>query len=318
MKVGALLPWSPKRGVILGLALALASAPLWADQSNSGVGSQAASFLTLASDARSSAMGQAGTALPAGAQSLGLNPAGLAGLQGQQLSLSHNVLPLGATLESAEYGVGLGRSTLGLDANYVNLGTLEKSTVDASGNIVSAGTVMPYGYDVGLAWGLQLLDPLALGVLVKAVGEDIGGTHDSTVAGDLGLLYRTPWKPLSLGLALQNLGGTIFGSALPLQTRAGLSYSNITAAGGLSLSLDAIVPSAAASQSVYAAGLEWCVVRYMRLRAGYQLADQSGIDGTSGLSLGAGFSNHGWEVDYAWVPRGDLGSDNQFSFSSQF
>jgi hypothetical protein len=60
------------------------------------------------------------------------------------------------------------------------------------------------------------------------------------------------------------------------------------------------------------------MARYLSLRAGYQTADQSGLDGMTGLSAGAGFGDQGWRVDYAWVPQGDLGTSNQFSFSATF
>jgi hypothetical protein len=315
MKAGKPLPWFLKRASALAAALFLAG-PASASQSNTGLGSQTAAFLTVAPDARSAAMGQAGAALSNGADSLGLNPAGLASQEGQDLELSQSILPQGSTLSTVEYGMGLGHSALGLSAGYTNMGSVERTTF-SGGNLVDDGTFTPYGYNIGLAYAASLMDRLSLGGIAKLAGQDIDGNGAMTGAADLGLQYRLP-QGFSLGAALQNLGGTLYGAQLPLQGRAGLSFDNISPAGGLSLSVDAVLPTAATSQTSVAAGMELQMARYLSLRAGYQTADQSGLDGMTGLSAGAGFGDQGWRVDYAWVPQGDLGTSNQFSFSTTF
>ncbi|HTB33724.1 MAG TPA: hypothetical protein VK842_02590, partial [bacterium] len=102
----------------------LAAAGLSASQTNSGLGGQSGTFLTLPPDARSAAMGQAGAALAVGAESMGLNPAGLASQTGQDLEISQNMLPQGASQQSMEYGMGLGsRGAFGLSAGFINMGS---------------------------------------------------------------------------------------------------------------------------------------------------------------------------------------------------
>jgi hypothetical protein len=315
MKVGTPLPWSPSR---LLLGLALLAAPVAAAQTDSGLGGQAAPFLTQAPDARTAAMGQAGVALPAGASALSLDPAGLAGLTGQDLAVSHSLLPLGASLESAEYGVALGGgAALGFSGEFMDMGSVDRSSFDAGGNLVADGSFTPYGYSVGVAYAGQVAN-LALGALVKLVGQDIDGHGATTGAADAGLRYALARSGFSLGAAVQDLGGTLYGSALPTLCRAGVSYSDLGVAGGFSLSVDAALPTASASQASFLAGAEVALARYMTLRAGYQLADRSGLDGLSGPSAGVGFGDGHWRADYAWVPHGDLGTDNQFSLSLQF
>jgi len=43
-----------------------------------------------------------------------------------------------------------------------------------------------------------------------------------------------------------------------------------------------------------------------------------GVTGLTNITAGAGFGMNWWQVDYAWIPEGDLGDAQQFSLSAKF
>jgi hypothetical protein len=312
--------------------LALAVAALWtaalpAAQSDTDLGSQAAPFLTWPADARTAAMGQAGVASAYDVNADDLNPAGLAQVSGEQFSLNEALLFQGTSLENAAAAVGVFQgAALGLDVTYLNTGTVDASTYNpATGSIVSAGSFNPYYYSVGLTYAEDLFSTLNLGASVKTIGEDIDNSTASTVAFDLGAEYDladlTTLQGLSLGSSLQNFGPQLAGADLPTTWRTGVSYKFpfFDLRDTLLLNGDFQVPVLATwGQTTFSVGAELRYGRFLSLRVGYQTGDYGGVTGLTGITAGAGFGMDWWQVDYAWVPEGDLGLADQFSFSAKF
>ncbi len=294
------------------------------DQTDTGQGSVAAPFLTLPSDARSAAMAQAGVASTRDINAMSLNPAGLAGLAGQQVGLNQNFWLQGSSVESLSYGTGLFRHAgLGLDLNYFSVGAVDRVAFDASGQLQNAGSFNPYYLSGGIGYGEEFGHSLSLGVLGKMVQQNIDGSTASAFAADLGLEYSTPLKGLTLGLSEQNLGGTLAGSSLPLMTRVGASFAmGNPDRNSLLVNVDGQIPAAALDQTSLSAGVELHTGRFLSLRGGYELQQSNGLTGLSGFTAGAGLGRGGlhyaWELDYAWVPMGDLGHANQISLLTKF
>jgi hypothetical protein len=306
---------------ILALPMFLA-AGAHADQSNTNLGSQAAPFLTWPVDARNASLAQAGVASVSDVNAPVLNPAGLASVKGEQVSLNEDILFQGTDLANAAAAVSLfDRAALGLSVTYVNIGTIDETTYNPSTQqVVSAGSFNPYYDTIGLTYAQQLGLGLSLGASLKVVGEDIAGSTADTVAVDLGAQYASPLPGLNLGLSVQNLGSPLAGSALPMLARGGISYKMpfLSLRNSLLLSLDSQVPTAAFGQTTFSGGAELRYQRFLSLRVGYQTGDYSGVSGLTGVTAGAGFGVNWWQVDYAWVPEGDLGYADQFSFSAKF
>ena len=321
----------PKQG-LFQLTPVLALAALWAAglpaaQTDTDLGSQAAPFLTWPADARTAAMGQAGVASADDVNADDLNPAGLAEVGGEQFSLNEALLFQGTSLENAAAAIGVfPGAALGLDVTYLNTGTVDASTYNpATGGIVASGSFNPYYYSVGLSYAQDLFSSLNLGVSLKSVGEDIDNATASTVAFDLGGQYDladlTSLEGLRLGSSVQNFGPQLAGADLPTIWRTGLSYQFpfFDLRNTLLLNGDFQVPVLAAwGQTTFSAGAELRYGRFLSLRVGYQTGDYGGVTGLTGITAGAGFGMNWWQVDYAWVPEGDLGLADQFSFSAKF
>jgi hypothetical protein len=320
------------RSSLLRLAPALAAAGLLAaalsaDQSNTGLGSQSAPFLTWPADARTASMGQAGVASVADVNAADLNPAGLAGVKGEQFSLNQAFLFQGSDLENAAAAMGVfQQAAVGLNLTYLNVGTVDASTF-SGGVITPAGSFNPYYYSVGLTYAQTLLPGLNLGANLKAVGENIDNAVAGTGALDLGGQYdfgqyTDALQGLRLGSSVQNLGPQLAGADLPTTWRTGVSYQLpvLDLRNSLLMNADAQVPVLATwGQTTFSVGAELRYGRFLSLRAGYQyLPDYGGVTGLTGITAGAGFGMNWWQVDYAWVPEGDLGLADQFSFSAKF
>jgi hypothetical protein len=300
--------------------VAVLAPALPAGQTDTGLGNQAAPFLTLPVDARTASMGQAGVASVSDVNAASLNPAGLAGVQGEQFSLNQDFLAQGTDVENAAAALGIfSTAALGLSVSYLSVGTIDATTFTSAG-VQSSGSFNPYYYSAGLTYAQAVLPCLDLGVSIKDVGENIDNAAASAVAADLGLQYATALPGLRVGAGLQNFGDTLAGYALPLLGRAGLSYQTpfLGHRNSLLFNGDVQVPSASLGQTSYSAGAELRYGRFLSLRAGYQTGDYSGVTGLTGVTAGAGFGMNWWQVDYAWVPEGDLGLTDQFSFSAKF
>jgi len=302
----------------MAMALGLA-AQSWAGvQSSFGAGTQAATWLRLPNSARTSAMGEASIAVADDVNTLSVNPAGLAGLNGQEASLFHHMYVADTAEEHAAYGLSLGQgSGAALSFDYLNFGSVDKYTLDSGGNLTADGTLNPSGMAINLAYGRQI-GFLDAGINVKMVSESLDGSSASGFAGDLGLLWRQSDKGgLSLGLAAQNLGTTLNGSNLPSAIQAGAAWKALLRddKDALTLALDFSVPSADSSATLASAGAEYAGNSFWALRLGYKNA---GNDGAGGLSLGAGLKYSIVGLDYAFVNQGLLGASNQVSLSAQF
>lgn len=300
------------------LALALLPSLAFAAQENFGAGSQAAPWLKLPNSARTAALGEAAAALGDDVNSVSVNPAGLTGLGGQQLSLLHNVYVQDSAVEHVAYGMSLGEgSGFAVSLDYLNFGTVDKYKLDASNNLVADGTFNPTGMDLNAAYA-KAMGGVSLGLNAKMVSQTLDGAGSSAFGADLGALWRQSDGGLSLGLAVQNIGlGQLDGANLPLNIKAGLAYRLSVADGkdGLLFAADTNSPTADFGASAFSLGAEYSGGRLYALRGGYKLA---GNGGAGGFSAGAGLTYNIATLDYAFVSQGVLGNSNQVSLTVKF
>lgn len=280
-------------GTKRALLIALIAAPLFADQSSS-TGRQ---FLLLPQNARESAMGGSFSALDGDALGVFSDPAGLASLDRGDLGLSHLSWFGGANMESVAYAQpapGLGTLGGGLSLYWMH-------PFDNTGGAESPFSALGYEARLGAAARLPGDDRFAFGASLAYVGMDLGGmdqTHD--LLADLGVLYRTGWEPLRLGVTVRDIGLlTVAGSAPALSFRAGA----ILEVPDLLVALEAVRVQ---DQST---GLQ-CGGEYrlgpISLRAGLGMDDSPGSSPIA--SFGAGFELGGdCRLDYAASDLADLG-----------
>jgi long-subunit fatty acid transport protein len=291
-----------------------------------GPGSTGAVELKIPVGPRAIAMGQAFVAVADDASAVYWNPAGLNQAGGTHLMLEYNVF-----IETVQYSGGdlvmkLNKDfALGLGAKLLTTG--QEAEVNGSG--VTTGNFFSESYmDLDLAGALHLSYYFDIGMTAKYISKNLAGTTASTVAVDLGLLYRTPIPHFTAGLNLQNLGpGLKFATTpdpLPLNLKMGVAYKMFN--DDFTVAYDVNFPNDNAIAT--SLGGEYWYKDTLVGRFGYQFQgsiDQNdlGIGGKAGLYLGAGvkvaFSRNFYlGLDYAWTDQGFLGANHHFAVDAYF
>ncbi|MCA0269884.1 MAG: type IX secretion system outer membrane channel protein PorV [Bacteroidetes bacterium] len=212
------------RSLRTGLAaLSLLAAPAALAQ----VGGASVLFLQIEPDSRAGGMGNAGVALADNANAVFWNPAGLGFQQGTEFGLTYSKwLPQFDAGLSFQYGVvkyNMGKlGTLGAHITYFDLGKFQPT--DENGTNIG-DEIQSRDLAVGLSYGKELSDNLALGGAVRYINSDLasgttvgGQTYKpgTAFAVDLGAIYRS--KPFDMGgmnttfragANLANFGSTI-------------------------------------------------------------------------------------------------------------
>ena len=280
-------------------------------------GENTANFLKLGIGARGVAMGGAQVALSDDVTSLYWNPANLTSLRTKEISLMHYSL-----VESVRYqhaGFGLPTEKYGVLAFGIN--HLDYGDIDGFTN----GGVPTGGVDAGAmlftaSWGKRLSDKnkLSYGASLKYLNSELAGFSASAPMLDLGLRYPFEsgrLRGLSLAATLRHLGPDVEydtqKSSLPQQLVLGSGYS--TLGGNLNFALDFIRTKDESSYLV--TGVEYRLLKMINIRAVYN--GNSDFVG-EGISYGLGLAFNNWNIDYAFIPTGDLGDSNRVSIGVKF
>ncbi|MDA8131706.1 MAG: PorV/PorQ family protein [Elusimicrobia bacterium] len=306
-------------GILFAVLLLSRAAPCAA------AGSSAAQFLSLGFGARALGMGEAYTAVSDDISCVYYNPAGLAaGQEGRQLAFSHAFHLEGTSVSQAAYM----KRPYAAAVTYFSAGDLEGR--DASANPTGDFTAR----DVAAQYSRGFrLGPLAAGATGKLISQRIKSSGATSLAADLGLLYRLEGTPYSFGAAVTNLGTRVKfeeeSFPLPLKLKAGAAAS--FAGPRLLLALDGEFPND--GPAALRAGAEYRGLEGIALRLGWRTTasgqrdavlgrgfgdDVSGVAGMYGFFAGAGFAYAGFTLDYALLPYGDLGTAHRFSVGMKF
>ncbi len=316
-------------------------------QSISGVGTTAASFLKIGVGARALGMGEAFTTQAEDITALYWNSAGLAHIDRIQVLLNHfdYIYDLyyeygGVVMPVSNVG------TFGLFFQYLGMPDIERTTVEypeGNGEKVSANSMA-----VGIGFARALTDRFAMGGSVKYIREKIWNCQASSIAFDVGLLYRTFFKNIKIGMSIANFGNDMrmtgrdllvqhditelyAGNSetnnahmdtdafpLPILFRVGLSVNIAEDILGLSehdwiVAVDAIHPND--DHESLNVGSELRVWNRVSFRTGYRhlfLEDREG-GFTFGMGLHLNVVNTVIDLDYANIDYGRLDRHNKFS-----
>jgi len=269
-----------------------------------GPGTTGANFLKIGVGARAAALGDAFTVIVDDSTSLYWNPAGLAKMEKRQFSATYNVWFAG--INQGYLGVGFPLSGKGIVAggvNYVDMGDFDGR--DEAGNPIGTFTASALNYQLGYA--NRIGERFTWGISAGMVQDTIADDTKSTFAANLGLIFKSS-ELLSLGLALQNIGGQLGGDPLPFVAKVGMAYTWKS----LLFALDIASPTD--NDVYYCAGIEWWIMDGIALRAGYKTNQDVG----EGLTAGLGFSKGKIRFDYAYVPYGALGNTHKVLLGMSF
>ncbi len=282
-------------------------------------------FLSVTSDARAAATGEAMTAVEANSSSLFFNPAGMARMDDMVdvtfslntwiADIRYNALSMAINPFGGRYGV-LGLSLVSVDYGNVQ-GTLvwgnDKGYIDTE-------VMNPSAFALGVGYSKALSDRFSVGGQVKSTYQYLGRsvvplTLDGemalkkniagTWAVDFGTLYKTGFKDIAFGMAVRNYSDEIQfeqeSFQLPLTFAIGISMdlmellTNRPPGQSLRFSLDAVHPRSHPEQLKF--GLNYEMWDAIYIRTGYIL--NNSLDN---VSFGIGIAQFGWKVDYAYSP----------------
>lgn len=317
-----------RRGSVFALAawtaLLLASAPARpALAANAQAGTSAGQFLKLGAGARAGALGEAQIGLVDDAYAAYYNPAGLtrtsrpmgAGMHESRFkSISYEFLALSYPILEGESA----KQVFAASIYSLSVSGIERRENDTD---LALGSFEAGDSAYALSWACRVSDELSLGVTAKHVHSSIDVVGASAQALDLGLQYRLgTQRPVTFGLVVRNLGTKLDyglgGDPLPRTFGAGAAVSLLP---GLTVDLDLLKPRD--WDAYFALGAEF-KHEFSKsfggaLRAGYTNHYQQ-LDGTKGVSAGAGLTFDPVTVDFAWIPFGDLGTNFRYSLSVRF
>jgi hypothetical protein len=268
---------------------------------------QAVPFLNAFSDARTTAMGNAGYALPSAfavhrntavimSEDAPTTAAAVSYLLWQAKNANTSLVNVGGYTQFNNFGLAAG-------FRYNNMPAIEKT--DDYGNAI--GTFAPSEYVAEAGIGYKINPAFSAGVTLCYISSDLGGTKKGAAfAAGISALYN--YKNLSMGLGLSNFGSKIgYGSfeySLPTRLNAGGAYRySIKDKHALTGVLDASYQlSTGYTVLASSIGAEYTYNKLVSARTGYHF--ESDPIGSSYATLGCGVHLFGFAIDFAYLIAG--------------
>ncbi len=298
-------------------------------------------FLSVSTDARASGLGEAYTSLHGGSEAMFYNPAGMALMQnfadvsfGQTGWIADiNYMHAAAAFNpfgNDYYGV------FGISIVAVDYGELQQ-TVRAQNEqgFLDVGTFSPTAISIGIGYARALSEKFSVGGNVKYVQQNlVNGIVDvsgdpafvkdkfelGVMAFDFGVIYKTGFKSLNIGMNIRNFSSEIEyieeGFQLPLTFKIGASIDAFDLTDidvethSLLVTVDASHPRDFKEQMMI--GGEYTFIKTFSVRAGYNFPnDERGFSAGVGVRRDIGGVTLG--VDYAYAPFGVFDTVHRFT-----
>lgn len=299
-------------------------------------GTSSGSFLKIGVGARASALGESFVAVANDPTAIYWNPAGLASLLRQEVTISHLEWPGDVQYEHIAYVVPSRR--FGGSFGF-QLGALS-TEMDETTEFEPYGTGRTFFYSdfiAGAAYARRWTDKLLVGVGLKFVredlGSDVGGPTTSATLVDLGSVYYLGYGSVRVATSLTNFGAELTPSGdfvsptsgevrgydgfdPPIQFRYGIAFEPIeNEQHRLTTSIEIAQPADNAQR--IKVGLEWSWKRALALRSGYDF-NADAMKFAAGAGFHAVINHTEASVDYAYTDGGPLGAVNRLSLGMRF
>ena len=288
-------------------------------------------FLSIAGDARAASLANAITSVEGNSSSLFYNPASVS----RQTSMFDFTFANTSWIADIKYinsaltfvpSDGL-YGVFGVSVVSVDYGDFYKTIIGPDGGSMDIGTYSPTALAIGVSYAKALSDKFSVGGDVRYVyqnygdGHVVGGDYENmetqkididVFAFDFGVIYKTGFKSLDLGMSIRNLSSQIKyvdeSFQLPLSFKLGLSMNLLDlfeiapTSHSLLFSVDAEHPRD--NKETLSLGAEYTFMNILSLRAGIITPETSeaGINAGIGLKHEIGGINLG--IDYAYTDFG--------------
>lgn len=278
-------------------------------QTNENAGTRVGQFLKIGVGARVSGMGEAFSAVADDVNAIYWNPAGLMQIEDKQATFMHNEWLYDLKYEFLAYCQPTQKGVAGLSLTYLRMGDLEGKDKDDN----PTGNFGAGDFALSIAYATPVNENLHLGINGKFIQQKIEVEKANTVAIDIGLLYFEPSnKKVKIAGVIQNLGARLKfvkeREKLPLTYKIGISYKKdkLILAGDITTPTD--------NDTRLNLGIEYSYTPTLSFRVGYN--SQNDLD--SGWTLGGGINLHNLQIDYAYIPYGELDKTQRFSLTKRF
>jgi len=291
-------------------------------------GTSAAEFLRIGAGARPAAMGGAFAAVADDAQAAYYNPAGLAFLKRPEVTGMHESRFAGMSYDYATLAVPLlswadtprQRNAYGVAAVSfygLSVGGIERRGTTETDQPVDSFGAKDFAYSLSYAYELEDTG-LAFGGTAKLVDSTIDKAQGHAAACDGGALYRR--ERFSAALGWRDLGTrekfTNAADPLPTAVFAGGGYRfspELLASVEVDLPRDNVPAVAGGGEYRRSFGRELSAAARVGFNSGNM--DPGGL---SGLSVGFGLRYDAVDIDFAWLPGGELGDSFRYSLLVRF
>ena len=313
------------------------------------VGTTAASFLEVGVGSRAIGMGGAFVGIADDASSLYWNPAGLGVITAGEMIFERIDWLTGISFNFFGMAIPLnGYGALGFFINSMTMPKMKVRTIvypDGTGEDFEVSSIA-----IGLSYGKNLTDRFSIGFNCKYINESIWHEQAKSIAFDVGTIYRTRIRGLTIGAAITNYGpdmqldgsdliiyhdpdpmklgnnDKIMGKLLtdnwplPLNMQFGIAYEVINSkALKFITAIDAFHPIN--NTEGVNLGCELALFKMFFLRSGYKALGQQ--DSEEGLTFGGGlnyklFGQSYIKLDYAYTDFGRFKNTNRFTLRLNF
>ena len=298
-----------KRSYIIIVTIILMLIPLGANLAQldygfdfSKSGTAGLQFLKIGVGAKETAMGEAVTSLVNDANSVFWNPSGIAYVENYEVVFSHNSWLVSSKHNSAVFAFPLASFVFAVSAASLQINEFEETTAlmpDGTGRMVSAGD-----YVFGLAAARRFTDRLSIGLQIKYVQEKLDDYSINNILFDVGAIYSTGFRDLTLGFSLQHFGPDMRllnqDFRTPLLFRLSASDKQVISDDfSITAAADLVHPTD--NNEWVNIGVELQLLKYIALRGGYRINVDEGK-----WSFGVGltppvFESLSTRFDYALV-----------------
>lgn len=311
-----------------------------------------AQFLKLGVGARAVGMGGGFVALADDASSMYWNPAGMINLKGFNTTFMHNKWALDISHDFMGVTFPAGRSgVLGFSLTTLSMGEKEITTVEKPDGNGLTYSVLDMSF--GISYAHKISNRMSYGHTLKFIRLSAYNEVASTIAVDIGMLFKTEFNGLKIGMCLSNFGGELQYEGrdliekadiddelegnyltdvnlntepwpLPLLIRVGIAVDILGiddsfiahSNHGLKISLDAEHPND--SREHINIGCEYSYNTLFFIRGGYRFNyDEENVTFGAGLKMNMGKFGNTF-LNYSLMPFGPFGNTNQLSIELSF